>query len=349
MMDSIHLPTQFGSQSDVREACDVIRWQFHLLRQEIGKVIVGNQQVVDLILVALLADGHVLLEGPPGLGKTLLVRTLGDALKLSSSRIQCTADLMPADILGTTVVEEDMMTRSKTFRFRKGPIFHQLLLADEINRATPKCQSAMLEAMQERSVSVDGKTHQLPEPFFVLATQNPIEQEGTYPLPEAQLDRFIFKIMVTHSSRSELSEILNRTTSTEELKASQIISADFLLEAQHIIRHIFIAPHIQDFVSRLILSTHADSDHAPNWVKQNIQIGASPRAAQAIVSSAKVTAVVDGRFAVSKRDIDAVAIAALQHRIIRTFEAQTSNVDPAELIRRLLQEVPFFMEGANNG
>ena len=207
----------------------------------------------------------------------------------------------------------------------------------------------MLEAMQERSVSVDGTTHPLPIPFFVMATQNPIEQEGTYPLPEAQLDRFMFKINVRNTSRSELSEILNRTTTTQQIEAKQVCTSSFLLQAQQIIRHIVIAPHIQDFIGRLILSTHVGSEYAPTWVDDSIQIGASPRAAQAIVICAKVAAVVDGRFAVSKRDIDAVAVPALQHRIVRTFEAQTANVDSAGLIERLLHEVVFFMEEEQDG
>jgi MoxR-like ATPase len=337
------LPQEILHSEDVRNACSIIRKGFATMRNEVGKVIVGQERVVDLVLVAILADGHSLLEGPPGLGKTLLVRTLGDVLQLTTGRIQCTADLMPADIVGTTVVDEDPATNTRRFTFREGPVFHQLLLADEINRATPKCQSALLESMQEHSVSTDGKTRELPEPFFVLATQNPIEQEGTYPLPEAQLDRFMFKIDVGYATREELGEIVSRTTSETTLGADVIVEGDFILAAQQLIRHVVIAPHIQDYVTRLVLSTHASSPHAPAWVSDNIVVGASPRGAQAIVSAAKVAAVVDGRFAVSRRDINAIAVPALQHRIVRTFEAETDARSSSEMIARLLQEVPSIV------
>jgi len=338
-----HLPQEINSAEDVREACSVIRAGFSTMREEVGKVIVGQERVVDLVLVAILADGHALLEGPPGLGKTLLVRTLGQVLQLSTGRIQCTADLMPADIVGTVVVDEDPFTKARRFTFREGPVFHQLLLADEINRATPKCQSALLESMQEHSVSIDGKTRALPEPFFVLATQNPIEQEGTYPLPEAQLDRFLFKIDVGYTTREELFEIVSRTTGDVAVEADVIVEGDFILAAQQLIRHVVIAPHIQDYVTRLVLATHASSSHAPEWVSENIVVGASPRGAQSIVSAAKVAAVVDGRFAVSKRDIKAVAVPALQHRIVRTFEAETDSRSTSAMIARLLKEVPTLV------
>ncbi len=337
------LPQEIRNEGDVRAACSIIRKGFATMRSEVGKVIVGQESVVDLVLVAILADGHALLEGPPGLGKTLLVRTLGDVLQLSTGRIQCTADLMPADIVGTTIVDEDPATNARRFTFRKGPVFHQLLLADEINRATPKCQSALLESMQERSVSIDGNTRALPEPFFVLATQNPIEQEGTYPLPEAQLDRFMFKIDVGYASREELGAIVSRTTGKGTFDADVIVEGDFILAAQQLIRHVVIAPHIQDYVTRLVLATHAGSPHAPVWVSDNVVVGASPRGAQAIVSAAKVAAVVDGRFAVSRRDIKAVAVPALQHRIVRTFEAETDARSTSEMIARLLQEVPSIV------
>jgi len=337
-----NLPSDIQSTDDVRTACSVIKTGFMHMRNEVGKVIVGQERVVDLVLVAILADGHALLEGPPGLGKTLLVRTLGDVLKLSIGRIQCTADLMPADIIGTTVVDEDPATKARRFTFREGPVFNQLLLADEINRATPKCQSALLESMQEHSVSVDGNTRDLPEPFFVLATQNPIEQEGTFPLPEAQLDRFMFKIDVDYASREELFKIVSRTTGEKTPNAEVVVDGDFILASTQIIRHVVIAPHIQDYITRLVLSTHADSSYAPNWVQENISIGVSPRGAQAIVSAAKVAAVVGGRFAVSRKDINAVAIPALQHRIVRTFEAETDARSSSSLIARLVDEIPCF-------
>ncbi|MGY8753348.1 MAG: AAA family ATPase [Phycisphaerales bacterium] len=330
---------------DVRVACSIIKAGFSKMRREVSKVIVGQERVVDLVLVAIFANGHVLLEGPPGLGKTLLVRTMGDVMQLSMGRIQCTADLMPADIVGTTIVDEDPITNARRFTFHKGPVFNQLLLADEINRATPKCQSALLESMQEHSVSIDGKTRLLPDPFFVLATQNPIEQEGTYPLPEAQLDRFMFKIDVGNASQEDLYEIVIRTTGGVHVDADVIVQGDFILATQQIIRHVVIAPHVQDYVTRLVLATHAGSAFAPNWVQDSISIGASPRGAQAIVSTSKVAAVVDGRFAVSMRDIQAVAIPALQHRVARTFEAETASRSTSSMIARLLEEVPFFEEG----
>jgi len=339
------LPVHINSSTDVREGCEVIRAGFASMRTEIGKVIVGQQRIVDLVLVSIFANGHVLLEGPPGLGKTLLVRTLGDVLHLSTGRIQCTADLMPADIVGTTIVDHNESTNARQFTFREGPVFHNILLADEINRATPKCQSALLESMQEHSVSIDGVTRNLPVPFFVLATQNPIEQEGTYPLPEAQLDRFLIKITVGYSSREELNEIVDRTTSLQNIEASTVIEGDFILAVQQFARQVLIAPHIQDYVIRLVLSTHADSEFSPAWISDDILVGASPRAAQAIVTCAKVAAIIDGRFAVSHRDIRAIAIPALQHRIVRSFEAETDGRTASSMVDRLLDEIPEFVNG----
>ena len=341
-MNNLHLPTEVESVADVQKACKAIRNVYLSLRSELAKVIVGQKKVLDLVLVSIFADGHVLLDGPPGLGKTLLVNTLSNALQLTNARIQCTADLMPADVIGTVIVDEDISHGKRNFRFRQGPIFNQLVLADEINRATPKCQSAMLEAMQEGSVSIDGITHQLPRPFFVMATQNPIDQEGTYSLPEAQLDRFMFKINIGSVSQDELTEILNRTTSLNDFETVEIINGTHIVAIQRLLKHLVIAPQIQDYAIRLVLATHATSVHAPSWVRDQIQIGASPRAAQAIVSSAKVVAAIDGRFAVSKRDICAVGVAALQHRITRTFEAQTAQIDSCELIERLFQDVPSY-------
>ena len=341
------LPIEYNTVSDVKEGCQIFREAFKQLKHELSNVIVGNSSVIDLVLVAIFADGHVLLEGPPGLGKTLLVETLSNTLNLTHARIQCTADLMPADVVGTTIVDEHEYTGKREFRFERGPVFCQLLLVDEINRATPKCQSSLLESMQERSVSVDGVTHALPTPFFVLATQNPIEQEGTYPLPEAQLDRFMFKINVKHSNQNELNEILNRTTSDIATHASTVIDAEFVTSAQAFLKNITISGHVQDYVARLILATHADSEYAPHWIQDEIQIGVSPRASQAIVSSAKVVSVINGRYAVSIEDINTVAVSALQHRMTRTFEAQTAFISEQSIIERLIDEIEIYKDDWN--
>jgi len=344
----LDLPAEIHSTDDVLQGCEVIRDGFATMRNEIGKTIVGQQRIVDIVLVAILANGHVLLEGPPGLGKTLLVRTLGEVLHLTTGRIQCTADLMPADIVGTTVVDQVENKTERKFTFRKGPVFHNLLLADEINRATPKCQSALLESMQERSVSIDGVTHALPSPFIVLATQNPIEQEGTYPLPEAQLDRFLVKVDVGYASRNELNEIVDRTTSNETIGLRKVVESEFILRVQSFVKNVLIAPHVQDFVTRLVLATHKNSEFAPAWVKEDVLVGASPRAAQAIVSCAKVVAILDGRFAVSTRDIKAIAAPAIQHRLVRTFEAETDGRTASSMVERLLQDVKPFESGGQD-
>jgi len=316
--------------------------QFHQsyrrLREEVGKVIVGHEEIVENTLIALFAGGHVLLEGVPGLGKTLLVRTLGKALDLAFSRIQFTPDLMPADILGTNLVVEDPSGR-KRFEFQKGPVFAHLVLADEINRATPKTQSALLEAMQEHSVTAGGQMRRLEEPFFVLATQNPIEQEGTYPLPEAQLDRFLFKLLVGNPNEEELIRILDRTTGTETPEAKKVLSREELLEMQRLAREVPIAAHVKRHIARLIQATHPGSPTAPESVNRFVRFGSSPRGAQALTLGGKVRALARGRLNVSFDDVAALAPAALRHRILRNFEAEAEGVDADRILADVLAAV----------
>ena len=308
------------------------------LEEEIGRVIVGQQQVVRDVVIALLSGGHVLLEGVPGLGKTLLVRTLGEALTLSFSRIQFTPDLMPADIVGTNVISEDEQGR-RSLRFQQGPILANLVLADEINRATPKTQSALLEAMQERTVTVGDTTRKLPSPFFVMATQNPIEMEGTYTLPEAQLDRFFFKVLVPFPSREDLSEILRRTISYEPEHASPVAHGPSLEEMIHLAREVPIASHVHDYAVTLVLATHPDRDEAPAPVRQYVRYGASPRGLQALVIGGQVRALLEGRYNLSVDDLHAVAYPALRHRLILNFEAQAEGVTADWIIGQLLEAV----------
>src|SRR5437867_13019633 len=282
------------------------------LRAEIGKVIVGHDAIVEGTLIALFSGGHVLLEGVPGLGKTLLVRTLGEVLDLSFSRIQFTPDLMPADILGTNLVMETPDGR-REFVFQRGPIFAHLILADEINRATPKTQSAMLEAMQEKQVTAGGELRKLAEPFFVLATQNPIDQEGTYPLPEAQLDRFFFKLIVNYSGRDEMAAILDRTTRGQWPRANKVMDGQEIRQWQQLVREVLVAPPVQDYAIRLVLSTHPGGEFATLEANKFIRCGSSPRGAQALVLAAKVRALLEGRYNVSFDDVKRVYFPAMRH------------------------------------
>lgn len=309
------------------------------LREQIGRVIVGNREVVDGVLTCMLAGSHALLEGVPGLGKTILVRTLAQAVGLSFSRIQFTPDLMPADIIGTTVLEEVPGGR-QAFEFRKGPVFANVVLADEVNRATPKTQSALLEAMQERSVTVGRTSYELEPPYFVLATQNPLEMEGTYPLPEAQLDRFFFKLHVPFPSRDELHEIIDRTTTGHDTLVDVVLERPAVLEMQRLVRQVPVARHVQDFAIRLLQATHPELPGATSKVQRFVRTGASPRGAQAMLLAAKIRALFAGRFAAAIDDVRAVAAPALRHRILLNFEGEAEGVRTDDVITELLAELP---------
>jgi len=309
------------------------------LRNEIGKVIVGHDAIVEGTLIAVFGGGHVLLEGVPGLGKTLLVRTLSEALDMSFNRIQFTPDLMPADILGTNIVMETTDGK-RAFQFQHGPIFAHLILADEINRATPKTQSAMLEAMQEKSVTAGGQIRKLDEPFFVMATQNPIDQEGTYPLPEAQLDRFFFKLIVGYPSGAELSEVLTRTTENTRAQVSRVLTKQQVTELQRLVRQIPVASHVKDYAVRLVLATHPKTETAAPIANQYLRFGSSPRGAQTLLLASKVRALIQGRYNVSFEDIQTVAPAALRHRLILNFEAEAEGITTDLVIARILADVP---------
>ncbi|MCA1644839.1 MAG: MoxR family ATPase [Chloroflexi bacterium] len=310
------------------------------IERELRKVIVGQHEAVREVLLALLAGGHVLLEGVPGLGKTLLVRTLGEVLSLRFNRIQFTPDLMPADIVGTTIVSEDLDGR-RALRFQAGPVFANIVLADEINRATPKTQSALLEAMQEHTVSTGEATRPLPEPFFVLATQNPLEMEGTYPLPEAQLDRFLFKVQVPFPSQAELAEILQRTIRPggPAAKPHQVANAEDVLRMLRVAREVVLAPHLATYAVRLTLATHPRESASPPAVRQYVRHGASPRGLQALVAGAQVRALLEDRFNVAREDLQAVALPALRHRLILGFEAQADGITPERLVGDVLAAV----------
>ena len=321
------------------ERIQTFRQSYGALREEIGKVIVGHEAIVEGTLIALFAGGHVLLEGVPGLGKTLLVRTLNEVLDLSFNRIQFTPDLMPADILGTNIVMETGGGR-REFQFQRGPIFAHLVLADEINRATPKTQSALLEAMQEHSVTAGGEIRKLVEPFFVMATQNPIDQEGTYPLPEAQLDRFFFKILVGYPSAEELTEVLTRTTTGARAAVQKVLNREALLELMALVREVPVASHVKDYAVRLIMATHPRTDSASPIASQYLRFGSSPRGGQALILAGKVRALAQGRFNVSFDDIQAVALAALRHRLILNFEAEAEGITTDHIIGQVLQDVP---------
>jgi MoxR-like ATPase len=322
----------------MQERAEQFRKAYALVQNEIGKVIVGHTEIVHGVLTCLFVGGHALLEGVPGLGKTLLVRTLSQVLDLAFNRIQFTPDLMPSDIIGTNIIME-APDGKRVFNFQPGPLFAQIVLADEINRATPKTQSALLEAMQEHSITVGGTMHRLQEPFFVMATQNPIEQEGTYPLPEAQLDRFFFKLAVNYSGRQEMATILDRTTRGEWPQPERVMTGDEIRQWQQLIREVLVAPPVQDYAIRLVLATHPQGEFATPDANKYIRCGASPRGAQALVLAGKVRALLEGRYNVSFEDIRRVYLPALRHRVLLNFEAQAENISSDTVLATILNEV----------
>jgi MoxR-like ATPase len=333
------MSTNDNVSAEAQEFRDV----FQRLRDEIGKVVVGHREIVDGVLTCIFAGGNCLLEGAPGLGKTLLVKTLSQSLDLRFSRIQFTPDLMPADIIGTNIVTESDDGK-REMRFQPGPIFAQIVLADEVNRATPKTQSALLEAMQEHSVTVGRTIYKLEQPFFVLATQNPIEQEGTYPLPEAQLDRFLFKLDVGYSNRADLTEVLRRTTQTVKVEAEKIIDGQALLKYRQFVRQALVAPPVLDYAVRLTLATVPGGEFSTPGVNKYVRFGASPRGAQAMVLAAKIRGLLDSRYHASFEDIQAVALPALRHRIILNFEAEAESMSTDSVINEMLKSVPKQVE-----
>ncbi len=327
-----------------RQAVDTLTEAYQQIVCELGKVIVGQRQVIEQLLVAMFARGHCLLVGVPGLAKTLMIRTLADTLALQFSRIQFTPDLMPADITGTEVIQEDRSTGHRDYRFLPGPVFANVILADEINRTPPKTQAALLEAMQERQVTVGGERHVLPDPFFVLATQNPIEQEGTYPLPEAQLDRFMLHVWVDYPSEDEELEIVKRTTADRHVELTPMLSAEQILELMRIIRKVPVADHVARYALRLARLTRGNDPAAPDFIRQYVMWGAGPRASQYMVLGAKARAVLEGRYCVSHQDIQALAPAVLRHRIKVNFNADAEGVTSDDIIQRLIAAVPTVAE-----
>src|SRR5580765_6026026 len=333
-----------GVDPQVHQLCEEFRRDYRAIKAEIAKAIVGHEDIVDGVLTCLFVGGHALLEGVPGLGKTALIRSLADALHLKFSRIQFTPDLMPADVIGTNVIMEHEGGR-REFTFMSGPIFAQIVLADEINRATPKTQSALLEAMQEKQVTAGGELRRLEPPFFVMATQNPLEQEGTYPLPEAQLDRFFYKLLVKYSRREELKKILDFTTTGYKAQINPVIDGGKIIAHQNLVRRVIIAPHVQDYAIRCTLATHPQGIFAIPMVNQFLRVGASPRAAQAITLASKVRALLDGRFHVSFKDVKEVVIPAMRHRVILNFEGEAEGITTDMVLEKVIAETPTTIEG----
>jgi len=328
-----------SDQQDLTRAQSLVS-VYQKVTSELGKLIVGQEAVIEQLMIAILARGHCLLEGVPGLAKTLMVRGLSQVMDLSFRRIQFTPDLMPADITGTEVIQEDSASGQRTLSFLQGPIFAQMILADEINRTPPKTQSALLEAMQEHSVTVGGNTYPLTEPFFVLATQNPIEQEGTYPLPEAQRDRFLFHVKVVYPEREQEREIVNRTTSSFESNMGAVITGPDIIACQELVRKVPVPDHVMDFVLDLVRCTRPKEPEAAAFVKELIEWGAGPRASQYLILAGKVRAVLQGRFHVTVDDIEALAHPVLRHRIVPTFNAEAEGINVDEIVDRVLEAVP---------
>lgn len=336
-------PSVPGVDPQIQAACEQFRQDYHAVQTEIAKVIVGHEPIINGVLTCLFVGGHALLEGVPGLGKTALIRTLASALDLKFSRIQFTPDLMPADVIGTNVIMENESGR-RAFQFMAGPIFSQIVLADEINRATPKTQSALLEAMQEKQVTAGGQVRKLEEPFFVMATQNPLEQEGTYPLPEAQLDRFFYKLIVQYSGREELREILNRTTTAHKADVKPTLDSTKIIQHQQLVKRVILAPHVQDYAIRVVLATHPQGIFSVPMTNQFLRVGASPRAAQSIALASKVQALLDGRFHVSFKDVKDVAIPAMRHRLILNFEGEAEGITTDMVLEKIIAETPTAIE-----
>lgn len=325
--------------SSTHEDAQILKDSFDQISEELSKTIVGQHAIIKNLFVCLLCEGHALLEGVPGLGKTLLVKSLSDILELKYSRIQFTPDLMPADILGTNMVKEDEQG-GRYFEFFKGPIFGQLILADEINRASPKTQSALLEAMQEERVTIFGTQYELEPPFMVLATQNPIEMEGTYPLPEAQIDRFFFKLKIDFPGHEELRQIVDKTTQEEQAGLQHILTSESILKMRKLVRQVPVAEHVKNYAIRIVLATHPKDKYATESVKNYVMFGASPRGAQSLVMAGKALALLDGRYNVSRDDIRAIARPALRHRMVLNIKGEAEGLDTDRVIEEIINSMP---------
>ena len=346
MSDAIETLADGGGDAEEREAKAIrgLATAYTRMREEIGKVIIGQDEVVDQMLISLFSRGHSLLVGVPGLAKTLLVSTISQILQLSFRRIQFTPDLMPSDITGTDVLQDDPETGRRTFQFMQGPLFTHVLLADEINRTPPKTQAALLEAMQERHVSVGSNTYRLPSPFFVLATQNPIEQEGTYPLPEAQLDRFMFNIVVKYPTAAEELRILKATTSGDEPDLQPALTGEQILALQEVVRKVPVAEHVFVYARDLVRATRPDEEGASKFTKEYISWGAGPRAGQYLILGAKARAILEGRFHVSTDDVKSVALPVLRHRIVTTFQANSEGISTDDVVKKLIESTPVELQ-----